>query len=137
MENLNEEVAEVVDMPETDIEAAQNGSNIIALPQTAQGLMEYRKSAAKKSLNDQVEFVHLNLWDVSKEYQSLWDAVQNSQAIEGSTTADDYAAAGMLRQYAKDNAAPYVARQNLTTLKFALGVVMRRFGMSRKERREQ
>jgi hypothetical protein len=114
----------------------QSESKVIALPTTVQGLMDLKKSKTKKSLHDQVEAIHLQLW-VNGTYRKFLDAVYNSQAVEGSMIADDFEAARMIREEARENGNHYVAEQNLTTLKQSLGVVMRRFGVSRKERAER
>jgi hypothetical protein len=42
----------------------------------------------------------------------------------------------MILDYAKSNGYPYVAQQNLTTVVKAMRVVMRRYHISRKERRQ-
>ena len=66
----------------------------------------------------------------------MLDAVHNSDAQEGSLIADDFEAARMIRDKANDIGNAYVASKNLTTLKNSLSVVLRRYGISRKERRQ-
>jgi hypothetical protein len=62
--------------------------------------------------------------------------VYDEQAVEGSLAADNVMAATMIREYAKkvdeDHA---LANEKLATISKALGVVLRRYEISRKERR--
>ncbi|MCB1773569.1 MAG: hypothetical protein KDI88_08120 [Gammaproteobacteria bacterium] len=109
--------------------------SVIALPPTVSDLIEQRKSKTKKTLHDQVEDLHLSLWE-NAAYQALLDAVYPEQAIEGSLFADDFEAARMIREAAKKKGNAYVAGQKLETLRKSLSVVLRRYGISRKERRD-
>lgn len=130
--NESEVVRNVDDASETYEEKA---SNVLALPTTVSGLLDLRKTKNKQTLNDQIEVVHMDLW-TKEEYRILLDAVYVEQAVEGSLIADDFLAATMIRKHAKETGNKYVAGQKLDTIRKCLGVVLRRFGISRKERRD-
>src|SRR6185312_5657337 len=99
-----------------------------ALPATTSDLLGQRKFEMKRTLNDHVETIHLKLYE-NEDYQRLLDAV------EGSLAADNLLAAKMIRDFAiADGFDPYVADKKLATIAKALGVVLRRYGVSRKER---
>jgi hypothetical protein len=97
-------------------------------------MLGQRKTEMRRTLNDHVETLHLKLYE-NTDYQRLLDAVYDEDAVEGSLACDNYSAAGMIRAAAAmDNFDPYVAGKRLATISKALGVVLRRYGMSRKER---
>jgi hypothetical protein len=100
------------------------------LPATVGDLQ--RKSLRSRTLNDFVEDVFLTLYGTDEHFMALLDAVGNADAVEGSTTADDFEAARMIRDAAPDGS-PLKAK-NLTAIRNALGVVLRRYGISRRER---
>ena len=105
-----------------------------SLPATRQEMIAQRKGEMRRTLNDHVEDAHLVLYD-NEQYQRLLDAVYDEDAVEGSLAADNLEAARMIRDFARiDGRDPYVADKKLATLSKALGVVLRRYGMSRKER---
>ena len=70
------------------------------LPETATEFLAHRKMKATRSLKDQVEDVHIALYD-DKSYKALLEAVYNEQAVEGSLAADDFKAAELIREKAK------------------------------------
>ena len=82
------------------------------------------------SFNDLVEQVHLALVE-DTEYLRLLYAVWDSQAVEGSLAADNFAAAGRIRDKAKEMGLAMVGTSNIATISKALGVVLRRYGSSR------
>lgn len=97
-----------------------------------------RTLKSKRSLNDLVEAVHLLILDdeeIAEEYLSFLDATYNSQAVEGSLTADDYCAARMLRDKARKVDNNVVGALKYETIKRVLNVVLRRYDDSRKQRR--
>jgi hypothetical protein len=116
-----------------DIKPSENTS--LALPRTVQELIEQRKSKQKRTLNDMIETLHISLYE-NTEYQRYLDAVHSEQAVEGDLFCDDIEASRMIRAKAREDGNKYVASQKLATIRKALMVVMRRYGMSRKERRE-
>lgn len=105
-----------------------------ALPATRADLI--RKSASKQNLNDMVETIVLTLWN-DDTFQSYIEPVWNEQSVEGTLYADDIQAAGMIRDQAKKDNNPAVANQKLAVLaKVLTNVVLRRYGISRNERRQ-
>jgi hypothetical protein len=80
-----------------------------------------------------VEEFHLSLFEDNK-YRTYLRAVWDEQAVEGSLSADNIMAAMMIRDRAK-KAESIVASEKLATIAKALGVVLRRFGETRKQRR--
>jgi hypothetical protein len=87
------------------------------------------------TLNDQVEEIHLLLID-DEQYAAYLAAVRNEQAVEGSLFNDDVMAAGMIRDKARLMGSA-VGTQPLVTVLKCLRVVLRRYGLSRKERRNR
>jgi hypothetical protein len=92
------------------------------------------------NLNDRVQELYRKLTEDPNEetrekFLRLTDGVVDSQCLEGSCTADDYSVAVMIRQKAVEMDVPEVVGQNLTTLVHTLRVVMRRYGLGRKQRR--
>lgn len=131
MEAVNENQTHETGNPEVVV----SKSTTIALPRTVEALMANRKKPMKTTLNDQVDAIHLQLW-TDERYQALLDAVDHSGAVEGNFNIDDTYAAQMIRDHARENGVPYVANQKIATLVRALKIVMRRYGISRKERGE-
>ena len=91
-----------------------------------------RKVKFERTLNDMVEQIHRRLVDESDEYRAYLYACWDEQAVEGSCAADNIKAAEMIRNNANTEE---VLKQKLATLAKVLGVVLRRYGASRKERR--
>jgi hypothetical protein len=128
--------------------------SVIPLPKTRQEMMAHRKRSLSYTLNDRIEAIHLRLIPEEgtvvppaddeeaarlAEYQNQYflylDAVYDEQAVEGKIAADNQEAARIIREVAKDMGDdPYVASQKLVTIVRSLGVVLRRYGMSRNER---
>jgi hypothetical protein len=63
-------------------------------------------------------------------------AVYDEQAVEGSLAADNIEAARMIREKAKTIEDHSLAHEKLATISKSLGVVLRRYHLSRKERRQ-
>jgi hypothetical protein len=97
--------------------------------------MEHRKSENTRTLNDQVEEIHLGLYETDKAYKAFLYAVYDEQAVEGSLSADNTMAAALIREHAQAKGNVEVSKQKLATISKALGVVLRRYGFSRNERR--
>jgi hypothetical protein len=87
------------------------------------------------NINDMVEEIFLLLAG-DKDFSRLIGAVDNKQAVGGALFVDDFLAAEMIRDKAK-TVGNLLAGEKLATISKALGVVLRRYGMSRKQRREQ
>ena len=92
-----------------------------------------RSSKQKRTLNDQVEDIYLSLYD-DKMFQDYLYATYDEQAIEGSLSADNVMAAGMIRDRARKNNSHEVAALKLATISKCLGVVLRRYDIDRKSR---
>jgi predicted polyphosphate/ATP-dependent NAD kinase len=107
------------------------------LPDTRTALLAQYKLKRKRSINDLVEEVIVKLWDANDDFMKLIDAVWDSQAVEGSLDEDDTMAAQIIRNYAKDNNHVEVAQANLHTIKLAMRVGLRRFGIDRPTREEK
>jgi len=130
------EAAENVEQMHTEeSEKATDAGSSIALPRTVSALMEQKKTKNQRTLNDHIESIHLSLYE-EEEYQKLLDAVYSEQAVEGSLIADDFEAARMIREKARSIGDKTVTIQKLATIVKAMNVVMRRYGIGRKERRE-
>ena len=105
------------------------------LPVTSADWHRYTKTV--RTLNDHVEDIHNALLDSDKgdQYRSYLFAVYDEQAVEGSLSADNVLSAAMIRDWAKEEEIKEVTREKLATIAKALGVVLRRYHESRKERR--
>jgi hypothetical protein len=109
------------------------------LPATTEGLLAGKLTNVGRTLNDEVDDVHVVLW-ANPAYRALHDAVWPEEAVEGSLAADNIFAALEVRKYAKlnkDNEAKYprIVRAKAATLAKALGYVTRRYGQNRSQRR--
>ena len=101
------------------------------LPANREALIAQRMS--EPTLNDLVEEIHVQLWE-QEEYRNLLWAVHDSQAQEGSLSADNLFAAQMIRVQAK-KVGSRVQHEKAYPIAIALGIILRRFGISRKQRR--
>jgi hypothetical protein len=106
------------------------------LPDTVRGFMAHRKSDSKRTLNDQIEEIHLSLYETDDAYTKLLYAVYDEQAVHGSLAADNTIAAQIIHEKAKKIPNVEVSRQNYATIWKSLCVVLRRYGLSRSERRD-
>lgn len=110
----------------------------IPLPGTKAELMAQRKSLGKdKVLNDYIEeaFVAMYGEEGFSAFTDLLNAVWDQEAVEGSCKADDIEAARLMRDYAREQKIRMIPDKNLETISRSLNVVLRRYQMSRKERR--
>lgn len=89
----------------------------------------------ERTLNDQVEDIHRMLVE-KPDYIAYLKAIYDEQAVEGSLSADNIMAATMIRERARDINDIEVSKEKLATIVKALGVVLRRYGATRKERRQ-
>jgi hypothetical protein len=90
---------------------------------------------SERNINDLVEDVHRTLVNESEEYRALLRATYDAHAVEGSLAMDNCLASMMIRDYAKKNDIGDVAKEKLAIINLALGVVLRRYKASRKQRR--
>jgi hypothetical protein len=107
------------------------------LPATQADLLAGYKLKRRRNINDLVEEIVVKLWDNDQQFMKLIEPIYDSQAIEGSLAEDDVMAALIIRDVAKRDKHVEVAGQNVHTIKLAMRVVLRRFGVSRPEREEQ
>jgi len=94
-----------------------------------------RKLKAERTLNDLVEDVHRILTNESELYRQYLRAVWDSHAVTGSLSFDNCKACEMLQEKAKAIGSTEVAEEKLAIINLALGVVLRRYQKSRKQRR--
>ena len=94
----------------------------------------HRVIKAERTLNDLVEDIHRELVNDVK-YREYLRAVYDAHAVEGSLAADNVLAAMMIRDKAKERSISEVANEKLAIINMALGVVLRRYHASRKQRR--
>jgi hypothetical protein len=85
------------------------------------------------NINDMVEEIFLLLTG-DEDFNRFISAVDNKQAVEGALFVDDFLAAQMIRDKAT-TVGSLLAGEKLATISKALGVVLRRYGASRKQRR--
>jgi hypothetical protein len=101
------------------------------LPANIDEYTRYIKS--ERTINDLVEDIHRTLVEQDEYRKFLW-AVWDEQAVEGSLSADNIMAATMIRNRAREINSE-IANEKLATIVKALGVVLRRYHVSRKQRR--
>jgi len=94
-----------------------------------------RHIKAERTLNDLVEDIHRILVNEDPKYRSYLRATYDAHAIEGSLAADNVLAAMIIREKAKEIGSNEVAEEKLAIINLALGVVLRRYNASRKQRR--
>jgi malonyl CoA-acyl carrier protein transacylase len=94
-----------------------------------------RHIKAERTLNDLVEDIHRVLVDQDEKYRAYLRAVYDAHAVEGSLAADNVLAAMIIREKAKEIGSTEVAQEKLAIINLALGVVLRRYHASRKQRR--
>lgn len=104
------------------------------LPSSVVELQARRILPFKRLLNDMVEELHTKCYE-NEKYRAYLDGVWDEQCVEGSLAADNFKAAEMIRERATKDSSP-VSREKLATIVKSLGIVLRRYGLSRKERRQ-
>jgi hypothetical protein len=107
-----------------------------ALPATRLELEALRKSKKIPTINEAVDAICDSLWEVP-DFQRFLLAIDDSQAVEGSTKIDDTKAAEMIRDYGVQHGIRNVAEAKLHAVVLAMRVKLRRHGQSREERRLQ
>ena len=105
------------------------------VPETVVELMNQRKSMRTRTLNDDVEDIHLRMWQ-EQDYRRYFGPIWREETIEGSFIDDDACVAQMVRKYARDHSFPIAGHANLASIRHSLHVVARRYGLSRKERQQ-
>ena len=105
----------------------------VPLPVSQEALIALRKSMRLRTLNDYVDDVHVYLWN-DPNYRRALEAVSDGDCIEGSMSADNFVAATMIRRHAIETKNTNLSDRKLAMIVKALGVVLRRYGITRKER---
>src|SRR4051812_27433372 len=105
------------------------------LPATLSGLRNFNPEGALKprvrSLIDEVQILHDELWEESEDYRLLFEAISHAGTQEGSLTADAIKASMTIRELAlKDSRNDWVGGKKLAEIQVALGRVRRRYGIS-------
>jgi hypothetical protein len=93
-----------------------------------------KKPERKKSLIDEVESIVFELWD-DPEFSKYLEAVYDYDAVEGSTAIDDVMAAIRVREQACDEGTTLDVTSLAVVVK-TLNHVLRRYNLSRKQRRD-
>lgn len=108
----------------------------VPFPRTQSQMLALRRIKARRSINDLFEDAYLVLIETDDTYIRLLDAIYDSQAVEGSLSIDNMKAAERVRNYAIEHNIPALKDEKLATLVRVQGVVVRRYGMDRKHRRQ-
>lgn len=93
-----------------------------------------RPKNAEPTFPERLAPLHAALLADDERYQSLLAATDNTDAVEGSTWADDAIAAQKLRTRAKREGEDVVAGENLTAIAAGLNSLLRTTGQSRTQR---
>jgi len=108
------------------------------VPATVAELLKLRKNLTARNLNDDVEQIHLRLWE-KEEYQKYFRPIWRAESIEGNFLIDEAMAAMQVRAYAINAGNDFpIAKDRDTKLQAivnSLHVVLKRYGLTRKERR--
>lgn len=95
-----------------------------------------RFTKSERTINDFVEDIHRILTNESEEYRGYLRAVWDAHAITGSLSFDNCKACEMIQKKAEElETFPEVVQEKLAVINLALGVVLRRYHKSRKQRR--
>jgi hypothetical protein len=94
-----------------------------------------RKTKAQRTLNDLVEDIHLMLAETD-EYKKYLKAIFAEQSSEGSLYADDLELARLIREKAIEIGSVELANEKKATIVKCLNIVLRRYELSRAERRD-
>jgi hypothetical protein len=113
--------------------------NYLALPLPTAAAEWVRKTDFNRTNNDRVEDLHLKLVNDPKrsaKYLDALRAVTDTEALEGSLAIDNADAARMIRDAATEAGDHVIAKLKLKAVVIHLNVVLKRYGMSRAERRQ-
>lgn len=115
---------------------ADSAKVLKAAPPLPANIDEWNRSIkAERTLNDLVEDIHRILVE-NERYRALLRAVYDAHAVEGSLAADNVLAAMMIREKAKEIGSTEIVEEKLAVISMSLGVVLRRYKSSRKQRRQ-
>ena len=105
------------------------------LPVDADALIAGRVISFDRNINDLVDDAVKALFVGDEAFKALLYATHDSNSVEGSLSADNWGAAKMIRDYAIERRIDGVMNENLATIGKAMNVALRRWGLSRKQRR--
>ena len=105
-----------------------------ALPEKIEDWVRHIK--AERTLNDLVEDIHRILVNESPEYRAYLRATWDAHAVTGSLSFDNCKACEMIQTKAVEIGSTEVAEEKLAVVNMSLGVVLRRYDASRKQRRD-
>lgn len=94
-----------------------------------------RHIKAERTLNDLVEDIHRQLVNGSEKYRELLRATYDAHAVTGSLSFDNCLASMMIQEKATQLGVSDVVDEKLAIINLALGVVLGRYKMRRKQRR--
>jgi hypothetical protein len=94
-----------------------------------------RHVEVERTINDLVEDIHRALYNESPEYRAYLRAVWDAHAVTGSLSFDNCKACELIQEKAKKLGITDVTNEKLAVINLALGVVLRRYRKSRKQRR--
>lgn len=107
----------------------------IKLPVTQEDLAARYNMKRESNLNDMVE-TYVRKMIVDDNFRKYLNELTREDALEGDLFLDDSVAAGMIRDAAIEDSNSMVSEQKLKPLIRSLKVVMRRFNISREQRRD-
>jgi hypothetical protein len=94
-----------------------------------------RHIKAERTLNDLVEDIHRMLVNEDPQYRAYLRAWHDAHAVTGSLSFDNCKACEIIQAKAKEIGSTEVVDEKLAIINLALGVVLRRYRSSRKQRR--
>lgn len=109
---------------------------LVAIPATVEELRAQRVSMRVRSLNDDVEEIHLKLW-ADDSYQKWFQIIWPSDSVEGNHVLDDGVVAARIRAFADQNNMPIAANAKLGSIIRSLNVVRRRYKIGREQMRRR
>jgi hypothetical protein len=119
-----------------DYEMADNKVKLREAPPLPDSIDNWeRQVKAERTLNDLIEDIHRILVDENAEYRTYLRAVYDQHAVTGSLSFDNCKACEIIQAKAVDIGSKEVAEEKLAIINLALGVVLRRYKKSRKQRR--
>lgn len=110
--------------------------NIIVAPTSSSALAMQRKGDVKKSLNDLVEGIYVQMWDFDW-FRNLNIANNNESTVEGSIAIDDALASKAVKDFAANDPTGLLApvtNAKLIDVQRAIKVARRRYGIARQVR---
>jgi len=110
-----------------------------AFPATRAAMLAIRKVKTKRTIIDLVEDIYLTLLEGESRDTFLdhLTALSNSEAVTGSTKLDDFIATQMVHKKAVDDGITDVVNAKLESVRRALLYVSNRYGLSRRQLREE